>query len=215
MKVSFLEEVDLMKKTIFLVPLLCVALVCAAVIPSAQATELISNLDGNDGSQSAALSELRNKGMGFTMPGEQYRLDSATLRLATSGPNTVPIVEIWNDVGGVPGAPLVTLINPTFAASGIANYDFIPPGNFDLSPNTTYWLVAYGQAGADPYDWKASSPSVTPTGLATHAGAKFDTNGAPPTTNSSILCSYAVNGTTGPVSVDSESWGSIKVKYRD
>ena len=204
-----------MKKTIFLMPLLCVALVCAAVTSSAQAVELISNLDGNDGSQSADLDELRNKGMGFTMPGEEYHLDSATLRLETFGPNVSPIVEIWNDVSGVPGAPLVTLINPTFAASGIANYDFIPPGAFILSPNTTYWLVAHGHAGADRYDWKANSPGVVPTGFATHVGAMWDADGAPPTNNSSILCSYALNGTTGTISVDSESWGSIKAKYRD
>ncbi|MBZ0269700.1 hypothetical protein K8I85_16230 [bacterium] len=204
-----------MKKRIFWVPALCAALVYASFASGAQADELISNLDGNDGSQSADLDELRNKGMGFTMPGAQYSLDNVTLRLETFGANVAPIVEIWDDVGGNPGAPLVTLVNPVFAASGIANYDFIPPGSFNLSANTTYWVVAYGVAGADRYDWKASSPAVTPTGIATHAGAKFDTNGAPPTNNSSIICSYAVNGTTGPVSVDSESWGSIKAKYHD
>jgi hypothetical protein len=204
-----------MKKTIFLLPLLFAALVSAAVAPVARADELISNLDGNDASQSAGLNDLRNKGMGFTMPATEYTLESATLRLATFGPNTNPIVEIWDDVGGNPGTPLVTLINPVFASSGIANYDFIPPGTFTLEANTTYWLVAYGPVGADAYDWKASSPAVTPTGIATHAGAKFDTNGAPPTTNSSIICSYAVNGSTGPVSVDSDSWGSIKAQYRD
>jgi len=204
-----------MKKVFFLVPLLCMALICAAAPPAVQATELISNLPGNDASQSAALSDLRNKGMGFTMPAEQYNLDAATLRLETFGANTVPIVEIWSDVAGNPGAPLVTLINPVLASSGIASYDFIPPGTFVLEASTTYWVVAYGQAGATAYDWVASSPGVTPTGLATHAGAKFDTNGPPPTTNSSILCSYAVSGTTGPISVEPEGWGSIKAKYRD
>lgn len=204
-----------MRMTHFLVPLLCVALAWAVAAPGAQADELISNLDGNDASQSADLDELRNKGMGFTMPGAQYNLDTVTLRLQTFGPNVAPIVEIWDDQGGNPGARLVTLINPVFAASGIANYDFIPPGTFVLAPNTTYWIVAYGAAGADRYDWKASSPAQTPTGLATHAGSRFDTNGAPPTNNSSIICSYAVNGSTGPVSVDSETWATIKAKYRD
>ena len=204
-----------MKKMFFLLPLLCALLVGPAVTPGVQATELISNLPGNDATQSADLDELRNKGMGFTMPGDQYQLDSVTLRLETFGANVAPIVEIWSDASGNPGAPLVTLVNPVFAASGIGNYDFIPPGTFMLAANTTYWIVAYGQAGADRYDWKASSPSQTPTGLATHAGARFDTDGPPPTTNSSIICSYALNGTTGPVAVDRESWGTIKAKYRD
>jgi hypothetical protein len=203
-----------MKKTVLLVPMLLVVLVCGVVTSSARATELISNLPGNDGTQAADLDELRNKGMGFTTPGEQYRLTSATLRLETFGANVAPIVEIWDDVGGNPGTSLVTLLNPTFAASGIANYEFVPPGTFMLLPNTTYWIVAYGQAGADRYDWKASSPAVTPTGLATHAGARFDSNGPPPTTVSSILCSYAVN-VEGAVSVDRESWTSIKAKYHD
>lgn len=49
-------------------------------------TVLISNLPGNDGSQSADLDELRNKGMGFTMPaGPNYILNHVTLRLETFG----------------------------------------------------------------------------------------------------------------------------------
>jgi hypothetical protein len=204
-----------MKKTILLAPWLSMVLVWAVVTPNAQAIELISNLPGNDASQSADLDELRNKGMGFTMPGTQYTLDNVSLRLETFGANVAPIVEIWDDVAGNPGAPLVTLVNPVFAASGIANYDFTPPGTFTLSANTTYWIVAYGQAGAARYDWKASSPAQIPTGLATHAGAKFDTNGAPPTTNSSIICSYALNGSTGPISVDAETWSSVKARYRE
>ena len=201
-----------MKKTLLLAPWLCLVLVLAA--SNAQAIELISNLDGNDASQSADLDELRNKGMGFTMPGDEYVLDSVTLRLETFGANVLPIVEIWDDNAGNPGAFLVLLNNPVFAASGIANYDFVPPAAFTLSPNTTYWIVAYGQAGGDRYDWKASSPAVLPTGLATHAGAKFDTNGPPPTNNSSIICSYAVNGSAGPTAVESSTWGSVKARFQ-
>jgi hypothetical protein len=190
------------------------ALVWAAFATNAQAVELISNLPGNDNSQSADLNELRCKGMGFTMGAVEYNLNFATLRLETFGANVAPIVEIWNDVGGLPGAPLVTLINPVFAASGISNYDFVPPGNFTLEANTTYWIVAYGAAGGDRYDWKASSPAQIPTGIATHVGALFDTNGVPPTNTSSIVCSYAVNGTEGAISVEATSWGSLKSLYR-
>jgi hypothetical protein len=203
-----------MKKTIPLVSMLCLALVCAAFTPNAQAIELISNLPGNDGTQSASLGPSRVKGMGFTMPGDAYSLVSLTMRLQTYGAGTAPIVEIWSDAGGVPGTSLITLNNPSFAPSGIANYDFVPPAAFTLLANTTYWIVAYGPAGAPAYDWKASSPAVTPTGLATHAGARWGTSGPPPTGTSSIVCSYAVD-VEGAVAVDSESWTSIKAKYHD
>lgn len=200
-----------MKKAILWVSVLCVALVCAAV--NAQAIELISNLPGNDATQSAALSNLRVKGMGFTMPDDAYSLVSVTLRLDTDGAGTNPIIQIWSDVGGNPGASLITLNNPSFG-TGIANYDFTPPAPFTLLANTTYWIVAYGPVGALAYDWKASSPAVTPTGLATHAGVKWGTSGPPPTGSSSIVCSYSVD-VEGAVSVDSESWTSIKAKYHD
>ncbi len=59
--------------------------------------------------------------------------------------------------------------------------------------------MAYGVAGAAAYDWKASSPAETPTGLASHLGSLFDANGPPPTSNSSILCSYSVTATLVPV----------------
>ncbi|MBU0638365.1 MAG: PEP-CTERM sorting domain-containing protein [Planctomycetes bacterium] len=167
--------------------------------PAAQADVLLSNLNGNDGTQSADLDNLRNKGMGFTMPsGLGYTLDKATLRLETFGANVQPIVQVWDDVAGLPGTPLITLNNPTFSTSGIANYDFTPGGTFTLDADMTYWLVAYGTATGDRYDWKASSPAQLPSGLATHVGALFDTNGPPPTTSSSIICSYAIEGTIVP-----------------
>lgn len=179
--------------------LLAALAVTLLVAPAAQAATIISNLDGNDGTQSADLNATRNKGMGFTMPaGLGYTLNAATLRLETFGPNVQPVVEIWSDSGGLPSAMLTTLNNPTFAASGVANYDFTPTGTFTLNPSTTYWIVAYGVGGADRYDWKASSPPLTPTGVATYAGALFDTNGPPPTTTSSIVCSFAVDATIIP-----------------
>jgi hypothetical protein len=180
--------------------LVLVILACLAAQPLRAQTVLISNLPGNDASQSADLDELRNKGMGFTMPaGPNYILNHVTLRLETFGA-VQPIVELWTNVGGVPGAPIETLTNPTFNPSGIASYDFTSPsGTTILTAGTGYWIVAYGVAGAAQYDWKASSPAQTPTGLATHLGSLFDTNGPPPTTNSTIICSYSVTGTQVPV----------------
>jgi hypothetical protein len=130
--------------------------------------------------------------MGFTMPaGQDYSLLYVTLRLETFGAGVAPVVELWTDAGGLPGAPIETLANPTFAPAGIANYDFASSGT-TLTAGASYWVVAYGVAGADRYDWKASSPPQTPTGLATHLGTLYDANGPPPTGASSILCSYSV-----------------------
>jgi hypothetical protein len=173
-------------------------LACLLAQPLLAQVTIISNLDGNDLTQAADLDELRNKGMGFTMPaGQNHTLQHVTLRLETFG-TVAPIVQLWSDAGGLPSAVIETLTNPTFAASGIANYNFTSAGT-TLTAGTSYWIVAYGVAGAAQYNWKASSPAQTPTGIATHLGTFFDTNGPPPTGTSSILTSYSVTGVVVPV----------------
>lgn len=178
-------------------------LACLVAQPLLAQTTVISNLDGNDVSQSAGLNDTRNKAMGFTMPaGQDYTLDYATLRLGTSAAGAVPIVELWTDVGGQLGTLVETLTGPALGASGIANHDFTSAGS-TLTAGAGYWLLAYGPAGVTAYDWKASSPAQLPTGLATHLGALFDTNGPPPTTTSSIICSYSVTASLVPVELQS------------
>ncbi|HSL16765.1 MAG TPA: choice-of-anchor R domain-containing protein [Methylomirabilota bacterium] len=191
-----------MSKARFSVRALFLVVAVLLTPPVIAQTTLISNLPGNDATQSADLDELRNKGMGFTMPaGQDYILDHVTLRLETFGAVS-PIVQLWTNSGGLPGAVIETLTNPSFAPSGIAEYDFASAGT-TLSAGTGYWIVAYGVAGAAQYNWKASSPAQTPTGLATHLGSLFDSNGPPPTSNSSILCSYSVTATLVPVELQS------------
>ncbi len=187
-----------MKTTVPPAPCVVIAFAVAVGLV-AQAETLISNLPGNDGTQSATLNDLRNKGMGFTMPaGSAYYLDRAVLRLYTTGPNVQPIVEIWSDVGGIPSASLITLTNPTFEPSGIANYEFTPPSAFTLEAGRTYWVITYGTANGDHFGWMASDPYVIPIGLATHFGARFDEDGPPPTGSSYTVNSYAIEGTLVP-----------------
>jgi hypothetical protein len=196
--IRFREEVPMAKPVRIARTVVLVILAWLVAQPLRAQVTLISNLNGNDGTQSADLDELRNKGMGFTMPaGQDYILNHVTLRLQTFGA-VAPIVELWTNVGGLPGAPIETLTNPVFAPSGIANYNFTSSGA-TLTAGAGYWVVAYGVAGAAQYDWKASSPAQTPTGLATHLGSLFDANGPPPTTSSAILCSYSVTATQVPV----------------
>ena len=183
--------------------LVCATVLCLLAPPVMAQTTLISNLPGNDGTQSASLSDLRVKAMGFTMPaGDDYMLDYVTLRLETTGAVPAPIVEIWTNSSGQLGSLVETLTNPTFAASGIAEYDFASVGA-TLTAGAGYWIVAYGPAGAPTYSWKASLPAELPTGLATHLGALWGTGGPPPTGGSSIVCSYSVTGTQVPVELQS------------
>lgn len=168
------------------------------VAGQASADLLISNHPGNDGSQTAGInSSSRTKGMGFAMPsGDGYYLDEIVLRLNVTSVNMQPIVEIFTDAGG-PGVSLTTLVAPGGYTLGIGDYSFVPSGDFILDADTSYWIVASNADDVNTYDWKASSPSVAPTGIATHIGATFGTY--PPQNNSSILVTYYMNGTPVPV----------------
>jgi hypothetical protein len=180
-----------------------VALMCLAAQPVLAQVTIISNLDGNDGTQSADVNNLRVKALGFLMPaGDDYFLDYVTLRLETFGAGVAPIVELWTNAGGQLGSLVETLSNPAFAASGIANYDFASSGS-TLTAGSGYWVLVYGVAGADQFDWKASSPSQTPTGIASHLGALWGTTGPPPTGSSSIINSYSVTAVLVPVELQS------------
>lgn len=175
------------------------AILVAMLAGQASADLLISNLPGNDGSQSAGLQNGRIKAMGFTMPaGQDYFLDSADVRLEIGGLAVDPLVRIFNDVGGAPTSELVELQDPALGV-GIDTYSFTPSSPFVLEAGQTYWLVVYN-TGGDNLNWKASSPSETPTGLASHAGSLFSTSAGPnpPTGSSSILTSYAIQGTAVP-----------------
>jgi hypothetical protein len=181
-----------MKKT----PVLVAAAAALAVSAHSLADTIISNSPGNDGSQTAGINDAtRTKGMGFTMPGGlDYTLDAVSLRLDLTSTDVSPLVEIYSDAGGVPGASLTTLVNPGSFGLGIADYSFTPSGSFTLEAGQSYWVVASSTLGT--YSWKASSPSETPTGLATHLGATF--GAYPPSSSSGILTTYFVDATVVP-----------------
>lgn len=171
----------------------------AALTVSATAlaqTTIISNHPGNDGSQTAGINDgSRTKGMGFSMPGGlDYTLDSVTLRLDITTTDVSPLIEIYSDAGGVPGASLTTLMNPGSFGLGIDDYAFTPTSSFTLEADESYWIVASSTLGT--YSWKASSPSETPTGLASHVGATF--GAYPPSSSSGILTTYFVDATIVP-----------------
>jgi hypothetical protein len=161
----------------------------------AQAVVVISNMPGNDATQSAALNDQRRKAMAFTTDSSEWFLDSATLRL-NANPNAQPLLRLHADAAGIPGAILDTFVNPASFGTGNQNYTFT--SGFQVAANTKYWLVLYDPTGSTPFDWKASSPAETPTGLWTHSGSLFTTNGGGAWGNSTILTSYLIEATVVP-----------------
>ena len=173
---------------------LAILFVVGAAASVATADVIISNHPGNDLSQSAGINgDTRTKGMGFEMPGLAYFLDDVVLRLNITDTAVVPVIEIFSDAGG-PGASLITLNNPGSFTPGIGDYTFTPAGSFTLQASTVYWIVA--SSANSVYDMKASSPSQTPTGVATHVGATWGTY--PPQSSSGILVTYFIDATPVP-----------------
>jgi hypothetical protein len=140
----------------------------------------------------------RSVAVGFTTPSQAYTLNSVALKLRTfqEGANGLVVRLFDNNAQNNPGTALLTFINPAIESnSGAKDFTFTPPG-FTLAANTTYWIVAY-YTGAGAPGWVSGNPSTTPTGIATHFGAKFDlfVLPNPPTTSTDQIGEYAVMGT--------------------
>ncbi|MBX3365159.1 MAG: hypothetical protein KF866_10365 [Phycisphaeraceae bacterium] len=172
-------------------------LACLAGVPCAASADiLISNLPGNDATQSAALEGGRIKAMGFTIPsGDDYLLTSVTVRLDVTNLGAMPLVRIFDNVGSLPTNQLAVLDVPPITSTGIADYVCTPSTPFTLEAGRTYWLVVWN-SGTASIHWKASSPIQLPTGIASHFGSLFSTNTGPnpPASNSSIINSYQIDG---------------------
>ncbi|MGE3127997.1 MAG: choice-of-anchor R domain-containing protein [Fimbriimonadaceae bacterium] len=162
----------------------------------AQANVTVSNVPGDDGTSSVGLNNLSIKGVPFVTDGSAYFLDTATLRLNSSTAGIAPILSLTASNSGVPGAVLTTFTNPGFFGTGIQKHVFTSV--FQVAANTKYWLVMQGPVGGAAFDWKASSPAQTPTGLWTHSGSVFSSNGGSTYNNSSILTTYEIDATVVP-----------------
>jgi hypothetical protein len=174
---------------------------------TAGAIEIISNMPGNDGTSTFMNAPLGgsngggvhdSKAAGFTIAaGTPYDLDFVTLRINYFDVDSVPMVQIYDDVAGNPANLLHTLTAPA-PVIGMSNVQFTSAG-FTLNASTTYWMVVWNNAAiANSFQWMASSPSVTPVGLATTAGYRFSNNGPPPTGSSSTFNSYSIDATPVP-----------------
>ncbi|WP_283160081.1 choice-of-anchor R domain-containing protein [Microcystis aeruginosa FBCC-A68] len=162
----------------------------------------MGNLPQTNDNAGTIISTVDVKVLAFTLPaGNNYSLDNAILRLGGYAPGEAPLVQIRNDVGGSdPGSTvLATFTNPTPQGAGVFSYTFTPTGPFTFTAGTKYWLYVTSTSGSFP--WSASSPSITPTGIATSSGARSSNDSGASFNNSSIFNSFQINATeiTGPV----------------
>jgi hypothetical protein len=92
------------------------------------------------------------------------------------------------------------MVNPAFTTLQTpTNYLFSPSAPFSLTSGTTYWLVASNAAVVpNSYLWLGSTPPVTPTGIATHAGFRFSDGPPPPSGFSTNATTYSFQATPVP-----------------
>jgi hypothetical protein len=186
------------------------AVLAIALVPGAaglaRADIIISNLPGNDGNSTFLNapsgganggSAYDSKAAGFTLPaGDSFSLTSAQLRLSFFDTASVPVISLYgSDTVGNPGPLLFTFTNPPLKV-GTDTFTFTPPAPFHLLPGSTYWLVASNAATVpNSFEWMVNDPPITPTGIATSAGFRFDFTGpAPLADGDTFFVSFQVNG---------------------
>lgn len=155
----------------------------------------------NDTSNSAGLNDGRRKALSFTMPaGQNAVVGNVTLRLGNYDINDIVTLEIRNHTGSTTAPGTTSLVNftsPTPGGTAVADYVFTPNNTFELLGGTSYWIYAYGATTPSAYDWRGSSPAVTPTGIASYAsGSLFTTNGGSSWTNSTTLNTFQIEAAT-------------------
>lgn len=172
---------------------------------NADLRNIISNYPEASPSTATDINSGSIKAMGFTMASQEYDLHEVTLTLSASPPsvvseNILDVALYTNDANNNPGIKLVAFDTSPLITSLGASYQVTlrpkaPPFNtFRLKRFTTYWLVVRSH-GTEQHNWNASNPYKTPTGPATHAGARWNGgSGLLPTTPSSVLNSYSLKG---------------------
>ena len=186
-----------------LVQSLTAAMIAAfGIVAPASAVVILSNYPfTNDGTQSALNPPTGAKAIGFVMPaGDDYKIDSVVLRLQNYDPADVVTVEIRNDTGGTDPGPVVigTLTLPVGLGAPAEDYTATPVGEITLTASTKYWLMVTAVSNA--VQWRASSPAVTPTGLATFDGNRFRSTTS--WTSSTIVNTFQINGSLTGVDGD-------------
>ena len=137
------------------------------------------------------------KAAGFTMGPDAYVLNSVTLDVNTSDPDSPASVQIWSGTSA-PTTFIADLTGPLL--NGPGEYIFTPDSALTLEADTTYWL--YVENNFDQC-WTWNGRTATPSGIgATHVGYIF--NGG----SSSFFNAYELDGTIatggcGPADISS------------
>jgi len=182
---------------------LCSLLFLAYLAPaSVHAETILGNLPpANDDTQFAQHSNLRKKAKSFTMPaGESTNIGNLTLRLRNYTTAGEVVAELRNDSGDpqIPGDTILLSFEvPPPGGEDIQDYILTPSDSYTLQAETTYWLIVYGIDGGS-FDWMASDPGITPTGIASFLNAHFTTNGGSIWSSSSIINSFELKEWVNP-----------------
>ncbi len=184
--------------------LLLAATLFAFMTSAASGTVIISNTPGTSVTGDGAIvgGVTRSFAQGFTMGSSDYLLDSVTMGLRVNAAGRAFNLELFSGSPNPGGSSLVSFTVPVLNTTGDALYTFNPDSAITLQANTTYWLVAYSltTGSLNQIQWLRSNPGVAPTGIATYAGARFDSPATVPPTNSITLDSiFEVNGTLSSV----------------
>ena len=109
------------------------------------------------------------------MGGQSYDLASVTLRLMEqAGSSSTLSVELFGGTSSDPSGPALVDFNSPPIPSLAGNVTFTPTTSLVLQAGASYWLEVSGQSDTlNGIVWYASNPGVTPTGVATSAGALF------------------------------------------
>lgn len=159
----------------------------------------------NDVDVSSLLSGQRRKAIEFSIPsGFSYVVNSITLRLSSYDGSDFANLQIrsHNGTGTSPGSSIVGLLTaPPGTSSTFTDYVFTPFGTINLLADTKYWLYLYGAGtpSANNFNWRGSSPPITPTGIADFGPGNLfsDTSGAT-WVSSPTINTFMIEGTVVP-----------------
>ena len=113
---------------------------------------LVSNLGQTSQASPTALDTASHLAMQFTTGGHTggYRVSKVRLPIAIEIAGVTPVVSIYSDVSGDPGASIKTLTNPasiTVSSTQTTEVEF-DAGDFKLDAATPYWIVVEKPAGS-------------------------------------------------------------------
>jgi hypothetical protein len=158
----------------------------------------------NDGTFSAvaSLGGGYSKAVGFTMPAESIALDSITLRLKEqAGSSSTLTVALFGGGNDGPSGPSLVSFNTPSIPTVAGDVTFTPTSPFLLKAGTTYWLDVTGTSNTlNGIVWYASNPGFAETGIATAAGARFDSklSAFAAMQTSTVMNTFQVVGSLGP-----------------